>query len=406
MSDERPRLRNLEALPHREGGRVGIILRDPQQIGPEAVMVAPQFYSLLTLFDGRNSVLDIQAELTRRTGRIFFRREVEEIIDRMDRLFYLDNANFRRRKEVLLAEFRAQSVREAHHAGIGYPADREALNDLIVSLFQNPEGAGLPAGASRRRVRALMAPHIDLRLGGSTYTHAYRFLAESDPPDLFVILGIGHMGLPRLFSISGKDFRTPLGTARCDRPYLAAVNRLLGDHLFQEDLSHRTEHTIEFQILFLQHLFGDRGVHIAPILASFTYQDLEKPANRDLVRRFVEALKEAAIGVGRRVCYVASVDLAHIGPRYGDGFAPDIGGVREVMARDREALAFVAGADAEGFLSVIREEKDRRRVCGFPAIYTLLHLVESLDGRLLAHSHCRIDDNGSFVTYASMAFPA
>jgi MEMO1 family protein len=404
MSEDRPRLRDLEAFPHREGDRSAVILRDPQRIGPEAVMVSPQFYALLTLFNGRNSVLDLQAELTRRTGRIVFRTEVEEMIDKVDRLFYLDNANFRRRREKLLAEFRAQPVREAHHAGQGYPADREALADLIDSFYRAPEGAGLPSGRRGHRVRALVAPHIDLRLGGATYTYAYRFLAESEPVDLFVILGIGHMGLPRLYSISEKDFRTPLGVAPCDRSYVETVNRVLGDHPFEEDLSHRTEHTIEFQVLFLQHLMGEREFRIAPILASFSYRDLDDSRNLDLIRRLVDALEAAAADLGRKVCYVASVDLAHIGPRYGDDFAPGVPGIPEVMAKDVEALDYVAAGDAEGFLSVIRSESDRRRVCGFPAIYTLLRLVDSWNGRLLAHSHCRIDDSGSFVTCASMAF--
>ena len=170
-----------------------------------------------------------------------------------------------------------------------------------------------------------MAPHIDLRLGGSTYTHAYRELAESEPPDLFVILGTGHMGLPELFSVSSKDFETPLGTAVLDRDFLGLLREQCQEPLFGEDLTHRSEHTIEFQIVFLQHLFPRQAIRILPLLCSFSYLELctspYSERTRPLFWMFIEGVRKAEEQSGKRVCWIASVDLAHIGPRYGDAFS-------------------------------------------------------------------------------------
>jgi AmmeMemoRadiSam system protein B len=409
MSDAYPKLRNLEALPHVEGDRPVILLRDPRQISEDTLVVSPQVYHLLTLFNGANSVLDIQTVLTRQSGQIVFREQVESLVDHLDKAYFLDNENFRKRRADVVQEFHRQKVRPAHLAGESYPADENELRALLTSFYQSDEGAGQPEPRQKRIVRGLVAPHIDLRLGGPTYTHAYRRLAESEQPDLFVILGTGHMGVKDLFSVCIKDFETPLGTAEADVEFAECFQRTVGSESFSEELSHRNEHTIEFQLLFLQHLLTKDRFKIFPVLASFSYADLISPDRKkgacvEKVSKFVQALRDAEDSTGRRVCVLASVDLAHMGPRYGDSFTPDPSTVERVKAKDLEMLSYVTEGDAEGFSNFVASEQDRRKICGFPCLYTLLHYLESSTGELLAHSHCQIDATGSFVTYASLAF--
>ncbi len=64
----------------------------------------------------------------------------------------------------------------------------------------------------------------------------------------------------------------------------------------------------------------------------------------------------------------------------------------------------ILSADPHAFLTYIASEQDQRRICGFPALYTLLHLLNGEKGRLLSHSHTVMDPTGSFVTYASAVF--
>jgi AmmeMemoRadiSam system protein B len=402
MIDPYPRLRALEALPFRHEGRPAVLLRDPEQISPHLLVVGAPVVPLLSLLDGRNSIADLQAAVFRGTGELVAREQLEALISRLDEVHFLQNERFERFRQALVEDFHRSGVRPAFHAGQGYPDDPAELREWLESLFSHPAGAGLPAGRSRTRIRGLIAPHIDLRVGGPVYTHPYRALAEAEPPELFVILGIGHRGLPDLFSFTAKDFQTPLGVAVTDRSLLHAVRLRFGDALFTEDFSHRTAHTIEVQLVFLQQVGGGRPVTILPILTSFSYLDLERPPQRELVERFVEGLSGVLAESGRNVCIIASVDLAHIGPRYGDTFRPGPELVEATLARDREVLETVVQGSAERFAEEIRREQDTRRVCGFSAIYTLLRLLPGAAGRLLALDAGQVDDSGSFVTYAGM----
>ncbi|RPJ85283.1 MAG: AmmeMemoRadiSam system protein B [Acidobacteria bacterium] len=401
-----PRLRYLEAHPHQEQGKTYVILRDPTQISEQMLVVSPEFLGLLPLFDGRHSLLDIQAELTKRFGRIFFGEELREIIDRLDQVHFLESDSFKEFHARLRGDFAAAKVRSPHHAGSAYSSDAAELFDAVSAFYLHPEGAGSPQAGTGGAVRALVAPHIDLRSGGPVYTHAYRALAEGPPPDLFVIMGTGHMGLPQMFSISPKDFETPLGVSPVDLEFLESVKTHLGEQLFREDLSHRHEHTIEFQLVFLHHLFRLAPPRILPILCSFSYADLQGATSphREWFARFVESFRMAQQETGRRICFIASVDFAHMGPRYGDSFQPDETLVQDVKRKDLDMLKSILSANPGAFLDYIASEQDQRRICGFPALYTLLHLLNGEKGRLLSHSHTVMDPTGSFVTYASAVF--
>jgi len=93
-----------------------------------------------------------------------------------------------------------------------------------------------------------------------------------------------------------------------------------------------------------------------------------------------------------------------MGPRYGDSFLPDQAFIDETSRKDLEMLDHVTACDPEGFFEYIRSEEDRRRICGFSPLYTMLSLIGKAKGQVLCHNHCKMDKAGSFVTYASLAF--
>ncbi|MDA2934391.1 AmmeMemoRadiSam system protein B [Acidobacteria bacterium AH-259-D05] len=404
MSGEYPKLRSLEALPYKKDDQTLVALRDPSQISQQMLVVSPEFYSILSLFDGEHSPLDIQAELTRRNGDLVFSEQVQQIIYQLDEALLLDNDNFHRQHQELIDNFRKARVRPAFHSSLSYPAEPSALTEMISSFYLDTEGAGLPQERTRKSLRALVAPHIDLRLGGATYTHAYRALAECEPPDLFVILGTGHMGLPEFFSISSKDFETPLGRVESDHEFIQLFRERVPEPLFAEDLTHRHEHTIEFQILFLQHLFQNQPIRILPVLCSFSYEDVDpaRSSTESLFQTWIEAFRRAEEKSGKRICVIASVDLAHMGPRYGDSVQANPTLIEQVSRKDHKMLEHVCAGQAHDFRDFLREERDQRKICGFSPLYTLLHLMEGQKAQLLSHHHSVMDPMGSFVTYASL----
>jgi AmmeMemoRadiSam system protein B len=60
--------------------------------------------------------------------------------------------------------------------------------------------------------------------------------------------------------------------------------------------------------------------------------------------------------------------------------------------------------DAEGFFRLILEEKDRRNVCGVPAIYALLRILDAGKSRLIRYDQAVDPSTQSVVTFMGAAF--
>jgi hypothetical protein len=67
-------------------------------------------------------------------------------------------------------------------------------------------------------------------------------------------------------------------------------------------------------------------------------------------------------------------------------------------------LEYVEKMDGEGFFSFISNERDRRRICGLPAIYSMLKTLEVNEGRLLKYGQGFTPETQSVVSFASLAF--
>src|SRR5207248_8000227 len=149
----------------------------------------------------------------------------------------------------------------------------------------------------------------------------YKELAERTDAGLFVIVATSHYS-PTRFTLTRQDFKTPLGVAPTDQAYVDRLAAHYGDSLFDDPLAHLPEHSIELEVVFLQHLFGRaRPIRIVPLLVGSFADCVESgadPADQPDIARMVEALRAAEAGAGEPVCYVISGDLAHIGPKFGD----------------------------------------------------------------------------------------
>lgn len=404
MSAELPKLRSrLEATPFRRGREVYIALRDLEGLNPETLVVTPHAYFIITLMDGANSVVDMQAAYMRRFGDILFRENVDALVQQLDSHLFLENENSRSHLEQLIAEFRNQPYRPAFHAGMSYEADPEKLRAQLHGFF-SPEngGPGDPSPANpERTIAGLMAPHIDLRSGGPCFAYGYKALLEANPIDTCVILGTGHEPLAHHFALSRKDFETPFGPLSADKDFIDEFASRCRLDLFADEFAHRREHTIEFQTLFLKLLLPE--VRMVPILCSFGVEQIE--TRSEAILAVVQSLRETTANHQKSVCLLASVDLAHIGPRYGDPFRPHAGTVSENKDADHRLLETTAAADAEAFADILVRERNHRRICGLPPLYVMLKTLQgTVSGELLHYDYTKVDGEGSFVTYASMAF--
>lgn len=239
-----------------------------------------------------------------------------------------------------------------------------------------------------------MAPHIDYPRGAAGYAHAYRGLAASDA-ELWVVFGTAHASPPRLFTLTRLDYATPLGPVRTDRALVDALVGELGeDELLGEELAHREEHSVELQVVLLAHLLR-RPFAVLPVLCS-TISHLADPAAA--TDPFLAALARALRG--RRACFLAGADLAHLGPRYGDPRPPTGAELEALARRDLATLAFLERGDAAGFHRDAARDDARRRVCGTAPIYAALR-ASGARARLLHYAQWT--DGIDCVTFAAAA---
>ncbi|ROQ92276.1 AmmeMemoRadiSam system protein B [Desulfosoma caldarium] len=428
---EYPKLRlGLEAVPVHHGGQSLILLRDRLGYNDKPVLLQPEFASVLALMDGRHSVRDIQAFIVRRTGQLVHSDQIRELIRILDENLLLDNARFAEHVQREWKRFREDPIRRVRHAAKSYPAEPQELRSFLDSMLRaahplvqdidkeaidashrkgpfsaaHPDDVHCPAPVSpHAALVGLVAPHIDMRAGATTFGCAYGVVGHIKPPDVWVILGTGHEPIENAFAMTLKDFETPLGLVACDRRLALEIVRRSPQDILAGEYAHNREHTIEFQAVFLAHV--QPKARIVPILCSFDVADwvFKKP----VIDRFCDALREAAEEAETTVGFLASVDLAHIGPRYGDDFVPHRFTIQEHMEEDRKLLEALREPNPDAFMDQILRDGNGRKVCGVPPLYVLSRVLQgSAQGRVLHHDHAVVDPQGSFVTFAAMAFIA
>jgi AmmeMemoRadiSam system protein B len=399
-----PLRRGLDAVPSPVKDRPGVLLRDPFRYAEDVVIVPPPLVPFLRFFDGEHDEGDLAVALHRATGELASASYARGLAGALAGSGFLEDEELDRRRTARHRAFAEAPCREASHAGLAYPADASQLSAMLDGCLHDP---GTDEGTPPARVFAVAAPHVSLEGGGRSYGSAYRALPHDASERTVVVLGTSHYGTSGRFGLTRKPYRTPLGETTVDTHLVDRLAAEGGEAACLEDYCHAVEHSIEFQVLFLQHLLG-ASVPLVPILcgpfAGIT-RGPERPEDDPRVEQFLGALSEATAEEGGRLLWVLGVDLAHVGRRYGDGVAvvAGRGALRDVEERDRGRLAAVVAGDADGFWRQVQEDGDDLRWCGASALYTFLRAAGSPRGTLLRYEQWNIDPE-SVVSFGALAF--
>jgi AmmeMemoRadiSam system protein B len=405
---DRPKLRPLVHRRVQHDGQTFACIDDPLNLFDRPVLLPIASFGLITRhFDGATSLADIQARIHKETGRWFPRAELEALVERLDRAMVLDGPTF----QSFHASYRRQPVRAAALAGRSYSATEGRLRAELAGWFQHADGAGEPSAHHPKdaaRVRGILSPHIDFHRGGPVYTWPYRALVERSDAEIFVIVGVAHQLCRNRFALTRKDFGTPLGLVATDRGFVEHIAERAGAHLFDDELAHRTEHSIEFQVVFLQYLLqGRRPFSIVPILVG-SFQDLmdrgRDPIESRDVRLFIDAVRSAEAASGKKVAYIGGIDLCHVGPEFGDPEPVSDRTLGEVRVFDGKMLEHAAARNPAGWFGTAADVGNRWRVCGLAATYTMLHAMGPARGRILKYHQAVDDRRTTCVTFAGVAF--
>jgi MEMO1 family protein len=414
---DKPRLRPVEAFPvQQQDGKTLIYLKDPANFAPP-LGISPVGYFVLAQFDGRHSFTDIQEAYSKQFGTLLMSDELANFVVMLDEHYYLDSPRFRQHQNAVVLEFRRQTTRAAAHVGGVYKAVPTALKKQLEGYFAAPGGPGLPSARnSAPTPSAIVAPHIDFQRGGSTYAWAYTTILESAGADLYILLGTSHCSGRTPYILTLKDFETPLGTVENDRKVVQQLQAKCADDFFVDEYLHRGEHSLEFQVLFLKYVAQQRAAlrdeperpfKIVPILvSSFHSAVLEQtlPEKTPMVGKFLDGLRELVRKDRRELCLVAGVDLAHVGRQFGDRQPITEDFLKWVESEDLLLVERLLALDAPGFFHEIAKDQDRRRICGFSPLYSLIHLLDGRRGTQLKYSQAFTPETGSAVTFTSLGF--
>lgn len=398
MANSHPKLRPLDVRPGVEQGHPHLLLRDPLALSPHTVMVPRTLGMLLALLDGTRDVPTLASAYALRTGFSMTVDTVQQVVDGLSEALLLEDersaeAYAAARREYLEAPFRKPAL-----AGLAYPEDPVALAESLRGYcdLAPPEESG--AGDRAAPVLGIISPHIDYQRGGPVYGSVWQRAARAiEESDLVIVFGTDHAGGPGKLTLTRQDYATPWGPLPTARPIVDALAGVLGEEeVFEEELHHRNEHSIELALVWLHYMLGARSVEVVPILCGSFHGFIAGDADPALWRPFDEALgvlREAASE--RRTLVIAAADLAHVGPAFGDDRRWDDGNRAALRSADDALLRAISAGDADAFFGEVKQVSDRYRICGMPPIYLTLRLLGEVDGATTAYDQCPADGEGA-----------
>ncbi len=397
MSDK-PILRPLDFQPVTHMGQQMWLLRDPLQLSPQQLIVPPALAQMLMFCDGAHTRRQIHDAFCQLVGEQVEYEIIGNALDQLDEALLLENERSRQAQQALLDDYRAQPHRPPALADLSYPADPVELTKLF-----NDYGADDDLNDWQLwHGRAIISPHIDYQRGGPVYAKVWRRAAAAVlEADLILIFGTDHNGGYGTFTLTRQPYATPYGVLPTDLDLIDKLAAAIGpENAFAEELHHRAEHSVELSAVWLHHIYQQAGVApkpMVPILCGSFHHFVANgshPAEDDLLETAVAALRRET--AGKKVLAVASVDLAHVGPNFGDAFPMDAPRRAALQVADDNLIQAVLRGDAADFYDQIAAVQDRNRICGFSSIHTMLRYLDSGEdrqttGQQIAYDHCSAD---------------
>jgi MEMO1 family protein len=386
----RPHLRPVQPLAVAKDGKQFVALRDPAMISQQMMVVPPQAMQVLQHFRGEREIDEIAGQ---------FNADVAQFVDLvkgLDSIGLLWGPTFTDLEDRLRSKVKEQGSFPAVASttlGADEAACRAAIDEWLAET-EDPEIEGEPI--------ALVAPHLDYERGWPNYAAAYHTLQGMPAPDRVVILGTNHFGLGDGVVLSEYGFDTPMGRCPADQTVVPRLVEKFGRPLIIDQLDHFAEHSIELQLPWLQHRWGNIPV-VAALLPDPLTPMLADDDERVGFEPFVEGLAKAIEDAGGRTMFIASSDLSHVGPQFGEPRPVDDQRRTEVERHDREMLSKFVGGDADEFLSAMRWTKNPTRWCSVGNMAATLRLAKPDRIELLDYRQAGDDQGAVLVSSAALA---
>lgn len=388
---------DIQIIPVKQNGESYIYFYDQLGYTSENLVLPFSAQSVLSLLNGNRSVNDI----LKFTNNGITKDEILNYIQFLDSHALLESDYLKQTADRVEADYEAATVHFSNTAGISYPKDPKELKAYLDEAFSN-------YGQSEKAdyAKALYAPHIDPRVGISSYVKAFSAIRNLQPKKIVILATSHYAGFyphiynEKMFYLSRKVFYMPNGVNR---------NAIDDDSFFNDvesisfhDRAHRIEHSIELHLLFLNYIWKHE-FEIIPILVGgmdelFYMQD---GYFHEQVSRFAKSLQKHF--AEDDTFFLISGDLSHIGRKFGDTMpARDM--FNEVKEFDKVFLKTGAESDSDKMLKLLAEKYDPYRICGFPPLYTFISAFPKLKGEILTYDLWDEAEKQSAVSFGSILF--
>src|SRR6202022_2194260 len=230
-------------------------------------------------------------------------------------------------------------------SGRFYPDERAKLNEELDLLLVRKNQT------QKIRAQACLVPHAGYKYSGHVAGAVY---SRMKIPARVILLGPRHFPRGASFAIlSDGAWQTPLGLAQINRPLAEKIRR--GCPLLREDtLAHESEHSLEVQLPFLQHL-APSFAFVPIVIGSAQYEELEALGN---------AIADVISSESEPILLIASSDMNH--------YESDA----VTRVKDRMAMDRILALDPRGLFDTVRNEEIS--MCGYAATVAMLIAVRCM----------------------------
>lgn len=280
-----------------------------------------------------------------------------------------------------------------------YPGNLQELEEEIKNCFLSKLGPGKLPEKRTKNILGVLTPHAGYSYSGQCASHAYKELGEAKFPEFYVMLGVNHTAFTgNKIALSLQDWQTPFGLVKnvsdinsIDiKDFIEVLNE---NNIKRDENAHRSEHSLEVQLPFLQFVSKDnlQKLRILPI----TVSDVDFETCRKVGKIFSK--------LNRKFQLIISSDFTHYGPGY--GYTIEKGSPKNIEKIDMQAVDLIKEFKTKEFL----EYTDDKTICGKYPIALGIEILKNIGckkAKILKYYNSGdiSKDYNNFVGYCSMVF--
>ena len=218
---------DIDRIPINQDGEQLLYFYDSLSYATQNFTLPADSETILSLLDGQRSINDL---IKISSGEVS-KNDLLNYIRFLDENGILHSAHFKKHSEHVEQDYEQSNFHLSNTAGISYPNNPNELIDYLKVAFSNHENTD-PTNA-----KALFAPHIDPRVGLSSYIKAFSAIKHLTPKKVFVIATSHYSGMydslynDYPFIVSEKTFQLPNGSIDAHQNFRRMLGLCLGRSL-------------------------------------------------------------------------------------------------------------------------------------------------------------------------------